>query len=275
VGVRQFIRFGCAGVAVIMIAALTSVGLYAVVAGGLPWNGSVARSSSSGATVLVTIQAGPVTPTVPATLASTTSTPSSLLPFLGVTGPSVAPPSAAPTPAHPRGAPTPAPSSVASATMSAATSPVADASRRADGPLLAAPAEPSRQAAHEGVTLEIVEVDRMWQAIGPDGVPLRPRQGFDLLTVQVKLSNQADEVRYVADTDLLLVAEDGARFAPRQAPPLRGPHLLTLPVPPNDAVRGWLTYDVPTGTDPRRLQWSPTTPDRPRAEKTYMLALPR
>jgi hypothetical protein len=140
---------------------------------------------------------------------------------------------------------------------------------------LAAQSDPARQATHEGVRLEIVEVDRGWQAAGADGAPVRPDRGIDLLTIQVKLSNEADDVRYVADTDLLLVSEDGARYAPRQTPPARGPHLLTLPVPPNEAVRGWLTFDVPTGTDPKRLQWSPTRPDRPRAEKTYLLNLPR
>jgi hypothetical protein len=71
-----------------------------------------------------------------------------------------------------------------------------------------------------------------------------------------------------------LVAEDGARLAPRQVPPLRDPHLLTVPVPPGDSVRGWLTYETPAGTAPQRLQWSPTRPDRPRAEATYILALP-
>jgi hypothetical protein len=134
--------------------------------------------------------------------------------------------------------------------------------------------ELGRQAAHEGITLEIVELDRGWQATGSDGSPLRQKPGFELLTVHVKLTNDAAEVGFVSDADLLLVSDDGSRYAPRQAPPLRGPHLLTLPVLPNDAVRGWLTYEVPVGLDLHRLQWSPTRPDRPRAEKTYLLTLP-
>ena len=73
----------------------------------------------------------------------------------------------------------------------------------------------------------------------------------------------------------MLVADDGARYAPRQAPPLREPRLLTVPMPPGDAVRGWLTYETPVGTAPRRLQWSPTRPDRPHAHATYTLAVPR
>ena len=99
--------------------------------------------------------------------------------------------------------------------------------------------------------------------------------GSELVTVHVRLVNEAAEIRYVADTDLVLVADDGARLSPRQTPPLREPHLLTVPVPPREPVRGWLTFDVPAGLEPRRLQWSPTRPDRPRADATYLLDLPR
>jgi hypothetical protein len=91
----------------------------------------------------------------------------------------------------------------------------------------------------------------------------------------VRLANETAELRYVSEADLVLVADDGTRVAPRQAPPVREPRMLTLPVPPHDAVRGWLTYEVPAGQEPRRLQWSPTRPDRPRAEATYLLPLPR
>jgi hypothetical protein len=95
------------------------------------------------------------------------------------------------------------------------------------------------------------------------------------MTVQVRLSNETGELRYAADTDLVLAADDGARLAPRQGTPLRGPRLLTVPVPPRDSVRGWLTYEVPVGLEPRRLQWSPTRPDHPRADATYILSLSR
>jgi hypothetical protein len=124
------------------------------------------------------------------------------------------------------------------------------------------------------VTLEIVDVERGWQVRGPDGSVVQRRDGSDLVTVHVRLSNDASELRFLADTDLVLVADDGARLAPRQVPPLREPHLLTVPVPSRESVRGWLTYDVPAGSEARRLQWSPTRPDRPRAEATYLLTLP-
>jgi hypothetical protein len=127
---------------------------------------------------------------------------------------------------------------------------------------------------HDGLTLEIVEVERGWQAAS-DGSSPRRNDAPELLTVQVRLSNESTDLRYLADTDLVLVAEDGARLSPRQATPQREPHLLTVPVPGHDSVRGWLTYEIPGGVEPKRLQWSPTRPDRPRAEATYLLALSR
>src|SRR5215213_5848485 len=61
--VPQVFRLGCAGASLIVIAALTSVGLYAMVAGGVPWAGAGTRTTPGGAQVLVTIQSAPVTPT--------------------------------------------------------------------------------------------------------------------------------------------------------------------------------------------------------------------
>ena len=125
--------------------------------------------------------------------------------------------------------------------------------------------DPGRQAVHEGLTLEIVEVERGWQPRMPDGSPARTRDGQELLTVHVRLVNRAAELRYATDADLVLVADDGARYAPRQAPPLREPHLLTVPVPPGDTVRGWLTYEtrparrpaVSSGAPPARIGRAP------------------
>src|SRR5690349_7653837 len=51
--VPQIFRLGCAGMVLILIAALTSVGLYAMVAGGVPWAGTGARTTAGGAQVLV------------------------------------------------------------------------------------------------------------------------------------------------------------------------------------------------------------------------------
>jgi hypothetical protein len=125
------------------------------------------------------------------------------------------------------------------------------------------------------VTLEISQIDRGWQSVGPDGAVQRVRDGYELVTLQVRLANGASELRYVADTDIVLVGEDGTRFAVRHAAPFRDPHLLTVPLPPGDVIRGWLSYEVPTGLAAPRLQWSPTRPDRPRAEATYLLMVTR
>jgi hypothetical protein len=137
-----------------------------------------------------------------------------------------------------------------------------------------APVDPAQRAAHDGLALEIVDVERGWQA-APDGSSRRQNDPPELLTVQVRFSNESADLRYLADTDLVLVAADGARLSPRQATPRREPHLLTVPVPAHDSVRGWLTYEIPSGLEPKRLQWSPTRPDRPRAEATYLLPLAR
>jgi hypothetical protein len=159
-----------------------------------------------------------------------------------------------------------------------ATTPITSAiaaSAPADSTDVPAVASAPERASHDGLTLEIVEVERNWQVRGPDGSVVQRRDGSDLVTIHVRLSNEAAEIRFLADTDLVLVGDDGARLAPRQIAPLREPHLLTVPIPPHDSVRGWLTYDVPAGVEPRRVQWSPTRPDRPRADATYLLPLPR
>ena len=264
----QLFRLGCAGVAVIAVAALTSIGLYAVVAGGVPFGAPSPRATPGAPTVLVTIQAAPVTPTL-LPIPTWTPMPSSLIPGLGQ------------PPAPALVAPSPAASSTTLAQASSTPPPVAltaspagAASPSTEGTANSAPPEVARQASHDGLTLEVVEAARSWQATGADGAPIGGRDGFELLTVHVRLVNRASDVRYVADSDIVVVADDGARFASRQVPPLREPYLLTLPVPPGDGVRGWLTYEVPAGSLPRRLQWSPTTPDRPRAETTFILALP-
>jgi hypothetical protein len=78
--VPQIIRFGCAGVAVIIIAALTSVGLYAVLTGGFPFGGPAPKPLTGGAQVLVTIQAGQPTPTPPSASTRTPASGSALAP---------------------------------------------------------------------------------------------------------------------------------------------------------------------------------------------------
>lgn len=245
------LRFGCAGVAVIAIAALTSVGLFAVVAGGLPFGGPSARTAANQAPVLVTIQAAPATPTVPPP-PTATETPVSLLPVL-VTAARAAPATNGPAPP-------------------AAPSPAAPNVGRGEPPP-AGPPEAERIVAHDGLVLEVAQAERRWQPPTEMGQPA-PRDG-ELVAVQLRFANRAGEVRFVADADVLLVGEDGARYPARTAAPRREPHLLTVPLTANDAIRGWLTYEVPTGTALRGIQWSPTRPDRPRAETTYVLALPR
>jgi hypothetical protein len=120
-----------------------------------------------------------------------------------------------------------------------------------------------------------VEVVRDWQPADAIGAPIRVRDGHELLTIQVRLTNAAVEPRYVADADFALATEDGARYAPRASAPQREPRLLTLPLLTGDSVRGWLTFETPAGIEARRVQWSPTRPDRPRAEATYNLLIPR
>ena len=133
----------------------------------------------------------------------------------------------------------------------------------------------ARLATYEGMSAEIVEVERGWQPTDASGAPLPVRDGHELVTVQVRLANSATENRYVAEHDLVLVGDDGARFAPKQAAPQREPRLLTMPLLPGDTVRGWLTYETPAGQATRRIQWSPTRPDRPRADTAFNLPLPR
>jgi hypothetical protein len=300
VRVPHVFRLFFIGVALIAIAALTTVGVYAVVAGGLSWATSTARTALSGAPVLVTIQAAPATPTSATTAA--TPTPGPAMPRAGSVGATPAPPATAPgpaltgpgavlaAPAPALAPPPPADSRPASTPLAAeATLALPSGDQSAAGPGSARPpastprpadaatpsqGDPAPRAAHEGLALEIVNIERGWDATMPDGSPAKRRDGSALLTVQVRLSNETADLRYLADTDLVLVAEDGARLAPRQASPQREPHLLTMPVPPRDSVRGWLTYEIPSGLEPKRLQWSPTRPDRPRADATYLLQLP-
>jgi hypothetical protein len=139
--VPYLVRLGCAAVAVIAIAALTTIGLYAVVAGGVLFGAPNPRATPSSPPVLVTIQAAPVTPTA-VLIPTSTPMPSSLIPGLGQPAVSALAP----------------PSSPAAATAS----PAGVASPPA---VLASPtvqSEPGRQVAHDGLMLEIVEVERGW-----------------------------------------------------------------------------------------------------------------
>jgi hypothetical protein len=299
VRVPHIVRLFFAGVGLIAIAALTTVGVYAVVAGGLSWATSTARTALNGAPVMVTIQAAQATPTSAMTAA--TPTPAPAMPRAGAAGGTPVQPSTAPAPAltgpapvlaapapalapppalDARATPTTASQGEKSQAAPAQTTPAPPVSQSASTPGPDAPKEAAAQsdsaqrAAHDGLALEIVEVERGWQAAA-GGSSGRQNDAPELLTVQVRLSNETADLRYLADTDLVLVAEDGARLSPRQALPQREPHLLTVPVPAHESVRGWLTYEIPSGLNPKRLQWSPTRPDRPRAEATYLLTLPK
>jgi hypothetical protein len=273
--VPQVVRMGCAGIAVIVIAALTSIGLFAVVAGGLPFGTVSPRAVAGGAPVLVTIQALPVTPTVQA-MPTGTLAPASLIP--APSGPARAA-QAAPTANGTLAAqPSPLPIAAAAGTPMTApqASPAAQASPLPDAQPADASAPPSPQntVTHDGLSLEVVELDRRWQPTVADNATALGREPADILTVHVRFANRSGDVRYVADADVLLVADDGARFAPRLSAPQREPRLLTVPVSASDGLRGWLTYEVPAGTSLRGVQWSPTRPDRPRAEATYLVGLP-
>ncbi len=276
-----FLRLGCAGIAVITIAALTSIGLFAVVAGGLPFGNVATRAVASGVPVMVTIQAMTVTPTV-FSVSTTTPAPASLIP--SPAGPP-RPVQAAPAPVQAVPAPVAAtaiqptpPQTTPAAASSPVPSPLPLASPQADGlPAGTAGVAPDgeRTATHDGLLLELAEVERRWQPPTTEATTGTVREATDLLTLHLRFINRAGDVRYVADSDILLVGEDGSRYAPRPSGQRREPRLLTVPVPANDGLRGWLTYEVPPGTTLRGVQWSPTRPDRPRADATYMLGLPR
>lgn len=282
---RPLLRLGCAGVAAIAIAALTSIGLYAVVAGQMFTGSAAARPPAGGAPLLVTIQAGPATPTPPPTLTETPM-PASLLPAAVSAPAHAAPPPATPVTAAPVAAATPSAAAAAPATPSVPAVPTqptatpASPSALAAGPSPvsasspAASAEPAGQATHEQLVVSVLAVEWAWPGTD-DTAPRDGRAGPPLVTVLVSATNRARETRFVADADLLLVGADGARYTPRPAGTAREPRLLTMPILPGDTVRGWLTYEAPAGELSTRLQWSPTRPDRPRAEAAYVLSLPR
>jgi hypothetical protein len=255
VSVRQLARLGCAGLALITIATLTSIGLYAIVAGGVLAPGPTTKTTTGGAPVLVTIQAGPSTAT-PGTTAATEP----------------------PTPL-PRPATILAPPGAAPAASSGGAPPDGNTTTRVDGNAQAAgarpPGEPSRQATYQGVTIEVVEVARGWQPIGFDGVALAVQPDMDVVTVLVQITNRSNEVRFVSDADVILVGSDGSRYATRPAPLAREPHLLTTPLMAGDVVRGWQTYLLPQGTTITKAQWNPTRADRLPADAAFTLELSR
>lgn len=133
---------GCVIVAITAIAALTAIGLYSVVAGGVLFGSPSPCPTPVAAPVLVTIQAAPVTPTL-VPIPTSTPMPSSLLPGLGQLGLALAPPStASPSPhvvtipvvaPHPA---TPSPGTAGSALIPPAT----------------VPTPPARQAVNDGLT---------------------------------------------------------------------------------------------------------------------------
>ena len=243
----QLARLGCAGLALITIATLTSIGLYAVLSGSVLTPGPTGRTSAGGAPVLVTIQAGSSTAT-PGTTAATE------------------PPTPQPRPASvlaPPGSPVAASSGGAAAdggSQSAATRPQT---------------EPSRQATYQGLVVELLELARGWQPIGFDGVALTVQPNTDVLTVLVQMTNRSNDVRFVGDADVVLVGSDGSRYAARPNPLAREPRLLTTPLLPGDILRGWQTYLVPQGVTITRAQWNPARSDRLPADAAFPLDLPR
>jgi hypothetical protein len=309
---HQLARFVSAGFALLIIAGLTSIGLYSVVAGGLLNSVPVGRSGIGAPPVLVTIQAGQATPT-PATASGTgdLSTPipglsSKAAPALAPVGaggsangpasanaqssagnPSAQSRTAASPGAQTQGAPagsatTPIPGGASTGSSSGTPAPAP-----VDAATTAKPNKPGQPAAtlasqpdgnhtvtHEGVAAEIVEVEHGWTPVGIDGVALNVQPGLDVVTVLMQLSNGSSELRYIGDGDILLVGSDGTRYAPRPTPMAREPHLLTMPIMPGDTVRGWQTYTVPQGVTIARAQWNPSRPDRAPGSAAYSLDLP-
>jgi len=306
--VRQLARLGCAALALLLIAGLTSIGLYSVVAGGLLNNMPVGRSSSGNAPVLVTIQAGSATPT-PATAAGELATPGPTPVSRAAPAPAAPPPATGPAAAGAASASGSTPAAAPTAgTTSASSTPAASAPGRAPtaptganqagaddaaaAPTRPAPGSPAqtsaspaqasagqpvanRRATHEGLAAEIVDVEHGWAPINIDGSPIAVQAGLDIVTVMVQLTNTSGELRYVAESDLLLVGSDGSRYAPRAMPLAREPRVLTMPILPGDSVRGWQTYAVPPGVTVARAQWNPSRNDRASSGAAYALDLPR
>jgi hypothetical protein len=270
--VRGFVRAVCAGLALVIIASLTSIGLYAIVVGGLTPIGSAGRSTSIGVPLLITIQAGTATLTP---LAPATETPvvTSLRPapvVIATAGP----------------APTAAATTATATTFDGIIQPRATAGSgppTADGPRPDETARPAvssrvetrRKVSHDGLQVEIVELERAWTPTALDGSPLAIQTGLEVVAALVQVTSQSGDLRFIGADDLILVGAEGVRFAPRPVPVAREPRLLTMPVLGGDVVRGWLSYVVPSGTSLAWAQWNPSRPDRPAGDAAYALELPR
>ena len=301
---RTLARLVSAALALLIIAGLTSTGLYAIVAGGLFNTAAVGRSGNGGAPVLVTIQAGSSTAT-PSTTAGDVGTPG---PTPGIRGgvALASPGAVAPGPASSGSAPTTSGASAASGASTASGSGASGSGSSGSGPSTGgagagassnAPDGPSAArrgarsgqpgptggqqsssgpgASHEGLAAEIVDVEHDWQPINLDGTSIGVQAGLDIVTVWLQMTNTSGELRYVGEGDLLLVGADGTRYAPRPSPLAREPRMLTMPILPGDVVRGWQTFAVPPGVTIARAQWNPSRADRTPAGAAFNLELPR
>jgi hypothetical protein len=84
---------------------------------------------------------------------------------------------------------------------------------------------------------------------------MRPSPGNQFYAVEVVLKNPGANS---ADFNLFsfsLATSDGGRYTPTFFGP--EPTLSHGTLFPNDAVRGWVTFEVPTGSKVTRLIWAP------------------
>ena len=224
----------------------------------------------------MTIQAGPATGTPAVAANETPGIPaaSTARPPATVAGPGVA--TSAPGPATPSSAQAQAATPVPTGPTASETPAVpraATVSAAATSPL--SRVEPRQRATHDGLMVEILEVERDWRPTNLEGSAVVVQPGLEVTAVHVQVTSQSAELRFIGGADLILVDPDGGRYAPRPAPLAREPRLLQMPVLGGDVVRGWLSYVVPSGTSLVWAQWSPSRPDRPGPDAAYALELPR
>jgi len=200
-----------------------------MVAAALAAAGAAGSAGSTG-------QATPAGQTASAPAATSTRPPSTPTPNPSQSARLPGAPTATPTPAQAASAPTATPASGPPAAPTATP--------------IRAPAGTRSIAVNDVTMTQKSMVQAMSIKIGN-----RPRPGMELVGVQIAVANEGRTAAAIYRSDFRLSLADQSRVEPLAGPEPALPYSSELAT--GEEIEGWLTFEVPSGTRPDALIWTP------------------
>lgn len=113
------------------------------------------------------------------------------------------------------------------------------------------PPPPGRTATYDALTVTVLNVDRGWKS---DNQFTKPKAGNEFVTIEIRLDNAGPQPITYNAYDFKAVTADGGRwnFTISRKPEISSGQVLV-----GTPVRGWLTFEIPTGNPVTQLLWSP------------------